>query len=456
MSLAPDVAHTVHVYAPRGSAAEVFGRRDPEVLMSGAAGTGKSRACLEKINAAMIKYPGARALILRKTLVSLASSALKTWREDVVTEQLASGSLDYYGGSQEEPPQYRYDNGSRILVGGMDKPTKIMSTEYDLIYVQEATELTVTDWEFASTRLRNGRMPYQQLIADCNPDAPTHWLHERAAAGKLRMINCRHEDNPRLFDLLPDGTFRLTDYGRNYMARLDALTGVRYLRLRLGQWVAAEGVIYDGFDPAVHIVDAMPKGWQHWARYWSVDFGFTNPFVLQCWAEDPDGRLWLYRELYRTQRTVDEHARDILRIVSEDGTAAGRWREPRPQLIVADHDAENRERFEREIGMSTRAARKAVLNGIELVQVRLRPAGDRRPRLFILRGALVEQDPLLIESRRPTSTLEEIGGYVWAPGPDGKPLKEQPLKINDHGMDAMRYIVAERDPSGRPGIRSLG
>ena len=62
--------------------------------------------------------------------------------------------------------------------------------------------------------------------------------------------------------------------------------------MRWGKWVSAEGLIYPGFDPAVHIVDrfAIPKDWTTWV---SVDFGFNHPFVAQIWAEDGDGRLYL-------------------------------------------------------------------------------------------------------------------------------------------------------------------
>jgi PBSX family phage terminase large subunit len=478
-----------HRYAPRGSAIEVMHSREGEVLMSGAAGTGKSRACLEKLLLQALKYPGMRGLILRKTQVSLGPSALKTWREDVATEALANRTLWFYGGSAEEPPQYRFANGSSIMIGGMDKPTKIMSTEYDVIYVQEAVELTETDWQHATTRLRNGKMPYQQIIADCNPDAPTHWLNARCDAGRTKMINCRHEDNPILFDEIPDETqpggvrFELTERGRAYMAVLDALTGVRYLRLRKGLWVAAEGVIYDGFDPALHVIDEMPKGWRDWPRYWSVDFGFTNPFVCGMWAEDPDGRLYLYREFYMTGRTVDRHARDILDVVapltaiacpdcegtgrgpsggecvrcSGDGTVEmGRvWNEPRPHMIIADHDAENRARFETEIGLGTTRADKNVKDGIEVTQNRFALAADGRPRIHFLRGALVERDGSLDERRKPCSTLEEIGGYVWLSSPDGKPVKEEPRKLDDHGMDQMRYVCKERDPLARPNIRIM-
>jgi phage terminase large subunit len=61
----------------------------------------------------------------------------------------------------------------------------------------------------------------------------------------------------------------------------------------------------------------------------------------------------------------------------------------------------------------------------------------------------------LEESKRPCSTAEEIVGYVWDQSP-GKPPKETPVKENDHGMDALRYVVAQRDLGARPRIRMLG
>lgn len=460
MTIAP--AELTHVYKPRGSAIDVMHARGAEVLMSGPAGTGKSRACLEKLHMLALLNPGMRGLILRKTQVSLGSSALKTWRRDVVAEALINRTLWFYGGSAEEPPQYRYANGSVILIGGLDNPTKIMSTEYDVIYIQEATEVTVNDWEYAFTRLRNHVISFQQIIADCNPDTPTHWLKARADRGQTRMIHCRHEDNPVLYDEIADPDapggirFALTERGREYMAKLDALTGVRYLRLRKGIWAAAEGVIYDEFSPDIHVIDQMPTGWESWPRYWSIDFGFTNPFVCAMWAEDPDGRLYLYREFYMTGRTVDRHARDILDVVAPFNEHGERvWIEPRPYTIIADHDAENRARFENEVGIGTTPADKNVKDGIDITQKRFRVADDGKPRIYFLRTALVERDPMLDETRRPCSTLEELPGYVWAPSKDGKPVREEPLKINDHGCDQMRYLCKERDPLARPNIRIM-
>lgn len=434
-----------HVYEPRGVLADLFHERGDEVLVSGPAGTGKSMACMEKIHMCMLLNPGARSLIVRKTLVSLGSTALQTWRKRVVPEAIKAGVLRYYGGSPEEPPQYRYRNGSAVVIGGMDKPIRIMSSEYDMCYVQEATEMSTDDWEAITTRLRHGVMSFQQLIADCNPDAPWHWLHLRAQTGKARMLESRHEDNPTLFNLRGE----ITEFGQAYIGKLDSLTGVRYQRLRLGLWVAAEGMVYEEWDPAIHVVDkfVVPIDWP---RYWAVDFGYTNPFVMQCWALSPDGEMYLYREIYRTKQTVDQHARAILAEVAP----AGRWKEPKPVAIVCDHDAEGRAVLERELGLSTVNADKSVKEGIQAVQRRIRKVpGTGRPRIFLMRDTVVKRDPELLDAKKPSSTAEEVLGYVWdrGRGKDG----ESVIKLDDHGCDAMRYLVQQIDTVGRPNVRFM-
>lgn len=433
-----------HWYEPLGSALEVLHARDDELLVAGPAGTGKSRACMEKVHLMCMLNPGMRALILRKTLTSLTATGLVTWREHVVREYLAAGQVSYYGGSQQESAQYRYLNGSTVTIGGMDRAPKIMSSEYDLVYVQEATELSENEWEMITTRLRNGKVAFQQLLADCNPDVPHHWLRKRVEGGRTRMLESRHEDNPTLFR--PDGS--MTSRGASYMSKLDSLTGVRHARLRLGKWVAAEGLVYEEYSPTANLLDRFVIP-QSWLRYWSIDFGYRNPFVCQFWAEDPDGRLYLYREIYLTSRIVEDHARDILAIVAPGGN----WVEPRPQVILCDHDAEDRATLERHLKLPTRAAMKTVSDGLQAVSARLRAAGDGKPRLFLLRDAIVRVDSDLKDRSLPISTQEEIVGYAW--DMSTTKTKDVPLKENDHGMDAMRYLVAHRDLQPAYRIRSL-
>jgi hypothetical protein len=108
---------------------------------------------------------------------------------------------------------------------------------------------------------------------------------------------------------------------------------------------------------------------------------------------------------------------------------------------IADHDAEDRATMQKH-GIYTIPAEKDVSTGIQAIKARLRVQADGKPRLYLVRGALIEADPYLEAEKKPTCTEEEIPGYVWQTYPDGKPNKEQPVKVNDHGCDAMRYIVA--------------
>jgi phage terminase large subunit len=282
------------------------------------------------------------------------------------------------------------------------------------------------------------------------------------------MLTSIHRDNPRFVNA--DGT--LTRDGVGYMAKLDALTGVRRLRLRDGKWAAAEGLIYEGYDPTVHVVPRSVIR-PDWPRRLVIDFGYTNPFCAQWWAEDPDGRLYMYREIYKTKTLVEDHARDILlqmtKVVGDvpkrkvltakdirDDIAAGlrEWIEPRPRVVICDHDAEDRATLERHLGMGTIPAHKTVKDGIQAVESRLKTTGDGKPRIYLCADALVERDEALAEAKKPTCTAEEIVGYIWDAQP-GKQPKEAPVKQDDHGMDAMRYAAAERDLVAQPRVRWL-
>lgn len=419
-------------YEPRGGAKALLYCKDPEVLLAGPAGTGKSRAALEKLNLLALKHQGLRGLIVRKTRESLLQSALVTFDGDV----LVPGHAYYHSGKGE----YRYGNGSTIVIGGLDKVSKIMSSEYDIIYVQEATELSEDEWEHLTTRLRRTTTPYQQIIGCCNPAGPNHWLKRRAEAGRLTLISSAHEDNPLLYD---EAGGQYTGTGRAYLAKLEALTGVRRQRLLQGLWVAAEGMVFADFDWNVHVVEGFRPP-AHWARYWSIDFGFTQPFCFQAWAQDEEGRLYRFAELYRTEMLVEEAAHRIKEWMREAG-------EDFPVAILCDHDAEGRATLEKHLGVATIAATKSVSPGLQAVMKRLRVSEDGRPRLFFLKGSSLSRDPRLTESKEPTSTEEEFELYLWQEG-----IKDSvPLKRHDHGMDAMRYLCLFLDGSSCPSNRAF-
>jgi hypothetical protein len=418
-------------YLPYGAADELLGCRDTEVLIEGPAGTGKSRAVLEKVHIAALKYRGMRALILRKTRESMTESALVTYEEKVMPPDWPVAA----GAKRNVRQSYEYPNGSCVVVGGMvsgdkDRSAKIMSTEYDLIAAFEATELSEDDWEKLLTRLRNGVMPYQQAIADCNPAGPHHWLNQRANRGQMARLLSRHRDNPGLWDAKAS---RWTDQGGKYIATLKRLTGARASRLLEGKWAATEGAVWPEYDAAVHLIDPFPIP-ADWRRVRSIDFGYTNPFSCSWYAIDGDGRAYRYR---RNLPHSDARLRPRRRDHSSVRGGADRGNRLGPRRRGPGH-----------AGSVRHPDRPGVQGGGagDSGGGRAAPArGRRKPRLFLFRDALVSRDELLVEAKKPTCTEEEIDGYVWPKGQDGKPLKEEPVKENDHGCDEMRYLVAYLD-----------
>lgn len=461
-----------------GGVANGFNSKAPECLMSGAAGTGKTLANLTLLYWVCRKYAGARILIVRKTRESLTETVLVTWERDVLKPD--HPILTQRPIIRRVRQSYQFPNGSTVVLGGMDKPDKVLSSEWDIIYAPEATELTLTDWETLSGRLRSGRVPYQRIIADCNPTTPHHWLYQRCKAGLCELIATTHKDNPRYWDR-ERGEW--TPNGKAYLDRLGRLTGHRRTRFLEGKWVAPEGIVYPDWEPATHLIDRHPIP-PEWPRYLAIDFGFTNPFVCLFVAEDPDGRLIIYREIYRTKTLVEDHARAIRGFLAEDAgdatleylrrveerKAAGKFRTEdeyqaerdgavklgeratRPRAIICDHDAEDRATLERHLGLPTTAADKAVSRGIQMMTARMAIQPDGKPRLLYMRDSLVQRDPELDEAKRPCSFVEEMDTYVWQQDAAGRVVREQPVKESDHACDAARYTCVHID-TPRPQFR---
>lgn len=412
----------------RGAAREAQGITDHEWLLTGPAETGKTWAWCWRLDSLLRATPRAHAAIVRRVRADMVGSVIRTW------ERVAGirGMPDVFGG--KDPRWYDYSNGSRVEVAGLDRDSKTLSAEFDWLAVNQAEELTEENWSLLASRTtgRGAVTPHPMLFGDCNPGPASHWILSRAP---LRRLESFHRDNPTLF--AADGT-PTPQWTERTLPTLEALVGVRRDRLLLGKWVSAEGTVYD-FQRGVHLVPRfeIPKSWR---RIRAIDFGYTHPFVCQWWAIDEDGRMYLYRELYHTRRIVQDHARQI--IAESDGEDI--------EETVADHDAEDRATLHA-AGIVTSPAQKSVSPGIQAVQRRLRTAGDGRPRLFVLEGSLVERDPELAAAHRPTCTAEEFEVYAWQRGRDGAVSREEPAKVYDHGMDAMRYAVAYVDGMAEAG-----
>jgi len=408
-------------YQPFGAALELFSSKAREVLLSGPAGTGKSRACLEKLNLVAMQRP-IRGAIIRKTRKSITQSAMITFETKVLPQP---NSVRFHEGDQE----YRYPSGARIMVAGLDDADKIGSTEFDMVYTQEATELEEDDWGMLLRGLRNNQLSYQQLIADCNPGPPEHWLKQRCDRGDCQLLDSRHEDNPTLW-----AAGDWTDFGKTYIGSLDSLQGYLYRRLRLGEWCAAEGMYFTEWNPSVHVCAPfeIPADWPRWI---SVDYGYAAPFCCLWFARCPETRrVYVYRELYaaglrdeqQAQKIVERTADERLQLRVLDPSMFNlRTEQQRPSIaaVYAAHGV-----YPPSPGMNNRKQGWAI--------VRRALAHDAGPsRLQVLAGAapnLVRTMPtLVVDPLDPEDVADAIRG----------------TKSEDHAADALRYgLCAEAQP----------
>jgi hypothetical protein len=398
-------------FTPYGAAREFFTYKGAEALLHGPAETGKTIAALYKLHVCACKYPKASIVIARKTLSSAIGTVLQTFINKVLDK---AAPVEIYGGSK--PEWFDYKNGSRIWVAGLDKSSKILSAEHDIIYVNQAEELILDDWETLTTRTtgRAGNMPYSQTIGDVNPSYPGHWIYHRPS---LRLFYSVHIDNPTLYD----GNGNITEQGRRTMAVLEALTGARRLRLLEGKPAQAEGVIYDEWDESRHLVYADKK--PELVRFVGAqDWGYNHPGVLGVWGLNNDGDMYLTAQIFRTQKTIDWWTDRAVELQNEFNLETVAC-DPSQPAYIAQY---------RRAGVMATEANNDVLVGINSVKQRL-----AQNRLFVVRDSIRYIDQELKDAHRPYRVEDEFPSYVWA---DSKG-KETPVKSLDDGMDMTRYAV---------------
>ncbi len=299
-------------YRPWGTAEDVFYSRERNLMVSGRAGTGKSRAIIEKNHYLSLKYPKLRSLWIRATRKSLTESAMVTFEDHVLPE----GDPLTRGAGRANRSAYHYPNGSTIVLAGLDNAEaadRVMSTEWDFIYVQEAIEIEDEVWDKLDMRLRNGRGPYHQLIGDTNPGAPTHWIYQRAYEEQtLPIIEARFEDNPRFYD------HKLgcwTPEGEDYIGALSRKKGHLRERYFAGKWVQPEGSRWPDLDEKIHCYrfrERFPYGLPaHYPVHIGGDYGLAAPFAAIWFATDEDGNSWAFRERYQAGLVASKQAEII-------------------------------------------------------------------------------------------------------------------------------------------------
>lgn len=407
----------------RGGNKELILARDPDVMIAGPAGTGKTFAAVAKLHFIAMKYPNSRQLMARKTLESLKSGALATYTGKIQPEKYG---VRPFGGNKFSPAEFQYPNGSVILVVGMDKADKVLSTEFDVIYVNEATEITESDWETLRGRLRNGVVPYQMIFGDLNPSGVRHWANLRMNAGRSRRITSNHKDNPAFWDKEKEDW---TPLGKNYIGvMLEGLTGARRKRLLKGEWASAEGIVYDSFDPDVHIREVDVTGWR---AAMGVDVGTRNPTcILTAYQSPIDNHIHIKREFYQTGLSSNR----ILDAVDQEARASD------PDFIAVDPSAVAYIIDMQQKLLPAYPADNDILVGIQrvksIIEAHTDPPNDWPEDEY----DKFDPEPLFSVDPSCENLISEFSMYAFKD--DAKIETDKPVKEWDHSMDALRYVAS--------------
>jgi len=402
-----------------------------ECLLSGAWGSGKTRALCEKTVKLCVENPGNRVGLFRKEGKALEATTLVTLLEGdgsmppvLPPEAIIKHIRRPYGRivirTQGDP--------SEIVYGGLTQKSVVKSWVKGLnlggFCVDQMEELDFSDYMLLLGRIRLDVPKIRQACGACNPGSPSHWIHERffdSPDKNMWVGSSSSFDNP----FLPE----------QYRNSLSRLRGRYYQRYALGLWIGFEGLIYPNFDPKVHVIPRFDIPVE-WTRFLAVDFGYVHPACAQLWAWDPKADiLYLDKEIYVTQKFTVDLAKEIKSLW-------GKRVNPAKVVVIADHDAEECAVFRRE-GFRVIPADKRVKEGIQKVYARVgneqELPEDKRsePSLFFFEDALEYIDETLAFAEEgvkfPCCTVDEMQVYEWLKE------KEIPRKKFDHGMDTTRY-----------------
>jgi len=437
---------------PLPKSKEFIEATENEVILSGGYGAGKSISLCLKAVFLSLRYPKNRIFIGRKYLQAFKTTTYKTLLE-------GDGNMppilpkEYIVNHNKTDRTILLVNGSEIIYDGVDIE-KIKSLNLGAAAIDECGELTEQEWDALNARLRLSGVPIHQLFGCTNPYSVSHWIWNR-----FKENPPRDEFGNPTVKLIQTSTYENYHLPKSYIDNLkQTLYGFYYQRYVEGNWVGADSLVYDNFDPKIHVIPSfeIPKDWK---RFRSIDFGYTSPYSCGWFAQVPEdlpkhnlkrGDVILYREYYYTKRTSGMNAQKIKEYsVYPDGTPE------KIEWTVCDWDSGDRADLEA-VGIKTRPAdKKDKLGRIQRVRQFL---GNRdinngaivRPTLYIFENSLVEFDPKIRinletgeRNNDPTNSVEEFLAYSRKPRKSGEPVSDEPLDKYDHAMDMISYFVTE-------------
>ncbi len=309
--------------------------------------------------------------------------------------------------------ELKFKNKTIATLGAKDEGAigAIQGKTFSLAYCDEITLYPESIIDMIQTRLSN---PHSKLFASCNPSYPTHKIKQ--------WIDFSESGNEQYYSLqfmLDHNPYLDESYKK--MIR-ESLSSLFYKRNYLGLWCAAEGAIFDFFDPKFHILDRPPMAAEYWIA--AIDYGVVNPFCclllgVNTGVKHQGGKqIWVEKEYYwdpkktDRQKTNSEFADDIQEFLGDYYI----------KNLYLDPSAEPFHVEMRRRGIHVTHANNEVFDGIQIMTDQM-----KKGNLKVLSCC--------------TNLIREIERYSWDPKESLKGYDE-PIKKDDHAVDALRYAIA--------------
>ena len=268
-------------------------------------------------------------------------------------------------------------------------------------------------------------------FCNCNPDSPYHWFY-------TDYITNPKITNKKVWKFLMEDNLSLS---QSYIEDLKQMyTGVWYERMILGNWVAAEGRVYDMFSAGKHMIDTAKfieqSGVHSSAIRWLVgcDYGTSTVMSWGLYAKFPDTDksglplMLKVREFYYDAKKRKKQQTDAEFVVEFQ-----KWLDGiKPWAVYCDPSAASWKVALMRIGYRVLNADNDVISGIRHVATRLTCG-----KYFIDKSCI--------------NTEQEYASYVWDPNAQRVGL-DKPLKEHDHACDTDRYALYTESLNGMSGV----
>lgn len=282
------------------------------VAYGGARGGGKSWALRRKLVLMCSKYPGIQILLIRRTLKDLRKNH----------ELPLMAELEGFAKYDKQNKEFHFPNGSMLTLGYCDSESDVLQYQgqsYDVIGMEEATQFTEFQYEcLTECNRRSGTMQgdfTSRMYLTCNPGGVGHVWVKRLFIDR----EYRNKEEPGDYDFIPSKVYDNEYIMKNdpdYVRALENLPEMRKRAMLYGDWDAFEGQYYPEFRRDIHVIKPIELP-AHWKRFRSLDYGLDMT-ACYWWAVSPDGREYIYRELYQPGLTLRQAAGKILELTPDD------------------------------------------------------------------------------------------------------------------------------------------